>query len=461
MLDPSETSNQPTNPLRPPEREHLFISYAWEDGALAEWLTLKLTAEGHRVWCDRYKILGGERWPEDIDEAIKTQTFRMLHLLSKNSLHKENPSKERQLALTICKQRSEDFLIPLNMDGTPPLELPWQLADITYIPFHNWANGLSQLLKKLTSLGRPRPIADGGRSFAIETFLPKRVLLQQQDTVQSNCLPFLHIPSVVRRYLLSRPLSEAECEFAFERWAHYKINDERFLAFSPPTDALPADVTVTEDGGASWEDVSDIDRVPPLNVVSSLLKKSLIVKCLQKGLKRDQKSGVIYFPDGLIERNRLKYRGYKGRLTRVDVIGDRKALKARSHLGFVFSLRQDDANGFKVLIRIVLQLVDENNQPFEPKVALRKRKRITKNWWNHQWLSRHIAIRSFLSNGSSHIVIGEAESSRVILSATPITGKLAASIDESFLQPIRATLVKRQKISLDEVADFDLDSESE
>ena len=69
MLDPSETSYQPSKVLRPPEREHLFISYAWEDGALAEWLTLKLTAEGYRVWCDRFKILGGERWPEDIDDA--------------------------------------------------------------------------------------------------------------------------------------------------------------------------------------------------------------------------------------------------------------------------------------------------------------------------------------------------------------------------------------------------------
>jgi len=34
------------------QRDHLFISYATEDGALAEWLTLKLTAAGYRVWCD-------------------------------------------------------------------------------------------------------------------------------------------------------------------------------------------------------------------------------------------------------------------------------------------------------------------------------------------------------------------------------------------------------------------------
>jgi hypothetical protein len=58
-------------------RDHLFVSYAWEDGALAEWLTLKLTAEGYRVWCDRFKILGGEM----IDIDVIEEAFRMLHCL--------------------------------------------------------------------------------------------------------------------------------------------------------------------------------------------------------------------------------------------------------------------------------------------------------------------------------------------------------------------------------------------
>jgi len=378
----------------------------------------------------------------------------MLHLLSQHSLHKENPSKERQLGLTISKERSEDFLIPLNLDGTPPLDLPWQLTDITYITFQNWANGLSQLLKKLAAINAPRPISDTGQSFAVDTFLPKQVLLQQPETVQSNCLGFLQVPSVVRRYLLSRPLSKSEQESVFERWAHYTINDERVLAFSPPDDAMPNDITVTEDGGACWQDVPDIDGVNSTNLVSSLLKKSLIVRCLQKGLKRDRKSAVIYFPNGLLERNRLKYLGYKGRMTRIDVVGDRKALKARSHLGMVFSIRQDIVNGYALLVKIVLFLVDENNQPFDFKVALRKRKRITKNWWNHQWLSRHMAIRSFLADENDVITTGRAGDSQVRLSAIPILGTLGFAIDESYLQPIRKKVVAEQDVGVDESGDF-------
>ena len=71
--------------------EHLLINYATEDWALAEWLTRKLTAEGYRVWCDRFKLLGGESYPKEIDDAIKNRTFRMLSLLSRASLTKPNP----------------------------------------------------------------------------------------------------------------------------------------------------------------------------------------------------------------------------------------------------------------------------------------------------------------------------------------------------------------------------------
>ena len=101
-------------------RDHLFISYAVEDQALAKWLTLKLTAAGYRVWCDQFKLLGGESYPRDIDRALKEQTFRVLALLSRSSLQKPNPRKERTLALNIARERGCEFLIPLNVDGLKP-----------------------------------------------------------------------------------------------------------------------------------------------------------------------------------------------------------------------------------------------------------------------------------------------------------------------------------------------------
>jgi len=75
-------------------RDHLFISYATEDSDLAEWLAVRLAAEGYKVWCDRTHLLGGESYPNDIDHAIKEHTFRLLALLSRASLRKPQCCKK-------------------------------------------------------------------------------------------------------------------------------------------------------------------------------------------------------------------------------------------------------------------------------------------------------------------------------------------------------------------------------
>ncbi len=138
---------------------HLFISYASEDAVLATWLARKLAALGYAVWHDQMKMLGGEPWPQTIDDAIKNRTFRMLALISASSLHKQKPTGERVLAQRIADQRGiPDFLIPLKVDGT---ELDWLTSPISYIAFNrSWADGLRQLLKKLDSISAPKALAN-------------------------------------------------------------------------------------------------------------------------------------------------------------------------------------------------------------------------------------------------------------------------------------------------------------
>ena len=129
-----------TQSIAKTERDHLFINYASEDGVLAEWLTLRLAAEGYKVWCDKVKLLGGESYPVDVDLGIKESTFRLISLLSKHSLKKPNPLKERTLAINLGKERKIDFVIPLNVDGLSPTQLDWMTNDLTFIPFHqSWA----------------------------------------------------------------------------------------------------------------------------------------------------------------------------------------------------------------------------------------------------------------------------------------------------------------------------------
>src|SRR5690242_2630178 len=147
MCNPLPTDSDP--------RKLLFISYAYEDQVFAKWLARKLAFYGYGVWFDQIKILGGESWVKEVDVAIKERSFRVLGLLSNGSIGKENPRKERTLALQLAKQRNiDDFLITLNLDGVQP---DWTLSDISWISFReSWVDGLRRLLKKLESLNAPR-----------------------------------------------------------------------------------------------------------------------------------------------------------------------------------------------------------------------------------------------------------------------------------------------------------------
>ena len=143
-------------------RDHLFISYASEDWALAEWLTLRLTADGYRVWCNRFQLLGGEPYPRDAEDAIRNRTFRVIGLLSRASMSKPNLTNEHRFALNIARGRHIEFLIPLNVDGLSPADLDWMISGLPFIPFHeSWAAGLSQLRDRLILIEAPRPLENG------------------------------------------------------------------------------------------------------------------------------------------------------------------------------------------------------------------------------------------------------------------------------------------------------------
>src|SRR5580692_9343689 len=101
----STRSGRNTPPIETSIRNLLFISYAYENQVFAKWLARKLAFYGYGVWIDQIQLLGGESWVKDVDIAIKDRSFRVLGLLSKASIAKDNPRKERTLALQLGQQR--------------------------------------------------------------------------------------------------------------------------------------------------------------------------------------------------------------------------------------------------------------------------------------------------------------------------------------------------------------------
>jgi hypothetical protein len=158
----------------------------------------------------------------------------MLALLSRHSLEKPNPSKERQLGLAIAKERNEDFLIPLNLDDLKPTEIGWELSDVNWIPFSNWATGLGRLEKLLAHVGTPKALGSNGLSAAISTYNQDQFLEAEPELLVSNCYEVRELPRQLGVYRASRPLASVERYQLGLRWPFYTLAGDKFAALRPP-----------------------------------------------------------------------------------------------------------------------------------------------------------------------------------------------------------------------------------
>jgi hypothetical protein len=420
-------------------KDHLFVSYAQEDRALAEWLTRKLTADGYRVWCDRFSLLAGESYPIEIDKAIKEQTFRVLAILSQASIHKPNPTKERTLALNLGQQRKEKFLIPLNVNLNAT-QLDWMTSDLNYVSFSDWAAGYAVLLENLQKIDAPRPLGNQGANAAIETFAIHSPIRQQPETLYTNCIPFTRVPQILRGFSTNRSVSFEEFKASGAFRKAYRINSRTYVTFENSLTGIARDVFSTSAGQWLWNENPDIFGVPAVNIVSSLLTKSFFAACARKSLQETPDRKSFFFPSGLLKDNKIQFASYDGK-TWLLVVGQRIFRKLQGqpeicihHLSFRARVRRNLFADFVLQLRVGLYLTDLSGAPFKIRTSNSRRKKITKNWWNDKWLNRHFAICHFLDDGGNVIVMGDTEQSKILISTNLIQSQADVSIDEENLR---------------------------
>jgi hypothetical protein len=412
-------------------RDHLFISYATEDHAFAEWLALKLTAEGYRVWCDRLQLLGGESYPRDIDAAIKNRTFRFLALLSGHSLQKPNPVKERTIALNLANQRKEPFVIPLNVSGLSATELDWMTSDLTFIPFKDaWADGLSQLIKALEKAGTPRGVTGGpsivadyvaGRS--ARRFEPERLWTNIVDvtTMPTHLLRLTGVPGAINSQLSS--------------WPRY---NERHSAVSWAFE-VPNGLTAIRAEPVDWTGRPPVGNTRLRSVVANLLRQYIECAAVAKGLalSQDGPHKQLHFTSDGTAARWLPYTWHDGSKGRLKVTGERKFWigpdlreTTRYHLSPAFSPSLDTFGRPCYILRIRLFLTDVEGKPLPLRKAISRRKKICAGWWNDAWLARTLATLQFITGGEE-LKLGFTEACGLSISAVPRLLQSPEGIDEA------------------------------
>lgn len=400
-------------------RDHLFVSYASEDEAFAKWLALRLTVEGYKVWISCFELLGGERFPEDITRAIKERTFRMLGLLSEHSLHKDDPSGERSMAISLGRERDENFLIPINVDGCSPTDLDFRTIEFNFIPFWgSWADGLAQLLEKLKEIEAPKGAANGCE-IAASTYLSDEVLSDQPEPLYANLLLFERIPEVLYCYRPRWTLSAIDRNALANHWAFWgqpgRARGGEYFAFSSPPNAVPGLDRLTWDLVASdkWRGLKSFQNKHPEHILKPLLRRAILHHLRRKGLKpvSTKKSTILYFPRGLLDNDNLSFMMPDGRSTYRKVVGERifpgSGDTYRYHQAVTVDILRDLESRFVVKFRIKLYVTGPDGERLGRHSANARRKHLTSDWYNKEWLARHLALCAFMSDGDGKIVIGD------------------------------------------------------
>ena len=383
---------------------HLFISYATEDGALADWLARKLANQGYAVWLDRLKMLGGEPWPQDIDVAIKERTFRMLALLSTHSIKKPNPSKERTLALKISRTRGiPDFMIPLKIDS---VELDWLTTDLTYLSFNaGWSNGWRQLLNKLESLDAPKSLGARSELAALSFDAGEGLVLDKSESIICNALPIQKIPQYLSIFGLKQASFNNADKIIDADWAAFQVSESEVAAFGPPPND-PKLKILGRKSSVEWRKQEEYEGITTANIVRDLIERTLRSRLLRAGLHRHPKRDRTYYLlPSYSSDGKLHFRGRTGKNTWCKIQGQTKIVRPGKpaeqvrHL-FAFDLLRWHMTREEVAIQIRPNLVftdTADNLILDEKVGSIRR-RLTKNWWNDKWLNRLLAATDLVTH---------------------------------------------------------------
>lgn len=89
--------------------QKIFISYSHQDSVCAQGIARFLLRQNYDVWIDVERIVSGQNWAGNIDEALKTANA-VIAIISKNSVRRYEVLREISEALS-RSEKEESFRV--------------------------------------------------------------------------------------------------------------------------------------------------------------------------------------------------------------------------------------------------------------------------------------------------------------------------------------------------------------
>lgn len=408
-------------------RDTLVIDHLECDHAFATWLSRRLKLVGYKVWCHGMAPLVGENAHDTVGQLIKTRALRYFPILSAQSV------RDRSLLDRCARATSTRGLATLPCIVTEVGTLG-DLDRIEPARFDaSWAKGLHDLLRTLRAKGvKPTTASEAGQAVGPLYTQEPLVVKDKPETIYANVFPAT-VPHAIVAFQLSEEVTDDQIDNARKNWAFARARERVLLAFeSPPEDVGLPLLDRRYSIQYSWEFVPSKYGRKSLGLVKELVRRTLDVACGRAGLEWCSELKGYYVSE--LEIGWYVFRHVDGERSRVYLTGrrsygtvtDRKQLLYQ--LAPRFFVNVDEERQAWVTLRLYVRLAWEGGD-LVPKTAIgRRRKKVTKQWWNKEWFARTLAMMQRISEGKDAIEIGEGRDKASVATA-PLRLECPSSID--------------------------------
>lgn len=413
----------------------ILIDHVRADHALATWLSRRLSLAGFHTWCQGTAPLAGENEDETVRTLIARRAKRYLPILSTSSLS-DQLFIER---CTVAAATHNEFTLPCRGIVSADWPLPSRLSNLVPADFsQSWRTGLQAVLGSLESSG-VMPSIDALRAakIALGDFLPSKVTIAKSEPVYANVFP-MTVPPTMLEIRLPRALTMQERIDLGRTWAFYIANDLHLLAFDLPPPSSGLGNISGKYSETSWADAPLLQGRSTLDAAKYLARRSLEVACEAKKLVYCHDRRGYHFPyEGDKDWNQ-SITHVDGQKTTVKLTGNRtkgygeRASPFRYQLGPRFHCAPDKEGNWAVVIRLYVRVTTPEGVVFEQKEIGRRRKIVSKSWWNKQWLARLLGVVQALETSDGEVRIGDGERS-VAMSTAPMKWDCPIGLDVSSL----------------------------
>jgi hypothetical protein len=411
-------------------KDTILIDHIDSDHALATWLSRRLSLQGFRTWCRGTAPLAGESPDDSVRKLLEVRAIQYLPIISAASV-------SDQLFIERCSiaAAKSDFVLPCSSTTGQESRLPSRVKTISPAAFTvSWTLGLQQVLERLGALGvKPELDPERGRQIALRDYLPTRVTVAKPEPVFANVFP-LRLPPTMLIYDLRRSLTETEVLELRRRWAFVELSAYRLVAFTPPQHGVVPSKKADRTPEFLWADVSHKDGKKTFDLAKELAWRSLEVVCAEKGLRYCKDRQVLHFAARETGEWNQAIQHVDGRSTTVQLTGERTKGWGDHASPFLYQLAprfrpQRDFDGtWNVVVNIYVRTTTIEGQVFELKEIGRRRKIVTRSWWNKEWLARLLGVVQALQTADGRIQVGGGNRA-VVMEATPLRWECPVGLD--------------------------------